>query len=83
MDDGSPGALYDAYAAGRIGRRTFIARLVGFGMSAAVATAYASSVGVASALQPARGFGDLYGNLYGNLYRDLYGNLYRDLYRGG
>lgn len=71
-----PGELYEAYAAGRIGRRTFIARLVGFGMSAAVATAYASSVGSVAVATGSGEYGDLYSDLYGNLYGDLYGDLY-------
>jgi len=70
--------LYEAYASGSITRGAFIRRLVGFGMTVPVATAYAAAVARPDAAlagvgdPPAFGLYGLYGtnNLYG-LY-DIY-----------
>lgn len=63
--------LYDAYADGRITRGAFVRRLVGFGMSAAVAAAYADSLARPSTAraEDALVFADYYD--------------YYDLYAGG
>lgn len=69
-----PAELYEAYASGGISRRAFVARLTAFGVTAAVAAAYANTVAAEEpGLAPGAGgyvdHGDLYA-LY-NLY-DLY-----------
>ncbi len=64
--------LYDAYAGGRITRGAFIRRLAGFGMSVAVAAAYADALArpsTARAEGPGSGYGDYYGF---SDYHDLY-----------
>ena len=72
----NPAELYEAYTAGGISRRAFVQRLTAFGVTAAVAAAYANS---ASAEEIAGGVGDsppapgLYDS---DLYLGLYGDLY-------
>jgi hypothetical protein len=64
--------LYEAYAGGRITRGAFIRRLAGFGMSVAVAAAYADALArpsTARADGPGAGYSDYY-NFYS--YYDLY-----------
>lgn len=64
--------LYEAYAGGRITRGAFIRRLAGFGMSVAVAAAYADALArpeIARAEGPGSGYGDYYGF---HDYYDLY-----------
>lgn len=79
--------LFDTYASGGITRGAFIRRLGAFGISAAVAAAYANTLGAeaarasTTALDGTEGCqGDLYGSLYGDLYGSLYGDLYGSLY---
>ena len=47
--------LIDAYAAGRIDRRDFVARLTGLGISAAAALAYAQSFAPSASAASSRG----------------------------
>src|SRR4029079_5900619 len=47
--------LIDAYAAGRVDRRDFVARLTGFGISAAAALAYAQSFAPSASAASSRG----------------------------
>lgn len=44
-DDLNPAELYEALSSGAISRRAFIARLTAFGVTGAVAVAYANTVG--------------------------------------
>jgi len=82
-DEMSPAELYDAYSAGAISRRAFVARLTAFGVTAAVAAAYANSASASNRAGAGGPYGPglydtdlyLYGDLY--LYDDLY--LYGDL----
>ena len=68
-DEMSPAELYEAYTAGGISRRAFVRRLVAFGVTAAVATAYADSAS-------ATGRGVPEGPFPPGLYDDLYLYLY-------
>lgn len=63
--------LYEAYADGKITRGAFVRRLVGFGMSAAVAVAYADALARPST---ARAAGE-------GVFPDYYD--YYELYAGG
>lgn len=58
-----PADLYEAYASGGISRRAFVARLTAFGVTAAVAAAYANTASATEAGTSAagQGQGDLYG----------------------
>ena len=52
----SPAELYEAFATGGISRRAFMARLSAFGVTAAVAAAYANSASADDFVASAGGF---------------------------
>jgi hypothetical protein len=75
--------LYENYAGGKITRGAFIRRMVGFGMSAGLAAAYADALAQparAATLQPGTDYyEDFYEEYYGSY--GPYGNDYtEDLY---
>jgi hypothetical protein len=74
-----PAELYEAYASGGISRRAFVARLTAFGVTAAVAAAYANTV---AAEEPVAGIAPSTVGANGDLYAlyDLYdpGDLYNN-----
>jgi len=69
-DEMSPADLYDAYVTGGISRRAFVSRLTAFGVTAAVAAAYANSASAETAA--AGGAVGSAPGLYGSVPPDLY-----------
>jgi hypothetical protein len=78
-DEMSPAELYEAFATGGISRRAFIARLTAFGVTAAVAAAYANSASADDSLTSTTGSA-VYPALYPSVYPDLYPSVYPPLY---
>jgi hypothetical protein len=70
-DEMDPAELYEAFATGGISRRAFVARLTAFGVTAAVAAAYANSASADDSLPSSTG-SPVYPALYPPVYPPLY-----------